>query len=1168
MKLILHNTSNLRIILTTICSVILCVGIVAAEEISDFEKMLREALQNNRNNQSQKTDRSSDNVAPKPLSTASRNGLPLSTLDAKPKPKEPVPVKSVRPESVQPAPVKPAPLTQVPVEPAKSSVKTSPPTPISLNDGWVALKPNEPAIPKANIGNGKSVLIAEATKSGAPTIDPNASVWDAVPETVSQTPKTQGFEKPESLPPQNTTQNNTQNNTTQNSTTPTEITKPTANPVIIQPSPSPWDTVADKKNTESEPNAIDWSVVANGNEEEKKAEEKNNMETTETTEIKVPAIKLETPESVEKTPLPSEEKSAQDSEVQEPVVPNPETPPEQPELTVPKSKTPEVIGIGEKAEKAEKTEKDLNNDMDSILNALAKESKEEREEKTKPETINKNNKSSNKTGELKSPLPETFTQILNPTPTPTETVESVPAEPAVPDFDNDEDETVWKLVNADMVGDPHSRDKIKLMYDEIVNGLKSRNITSRYEMWKGYARSTLRNTAGLNTGSELDGRCRLSWYQQLYNEPIQSVFAVEEYSRKLHHALSNSHRHLAEIMPDLRKKMDVPERNDVGIHFPACSTPFEAVNEIKRCLLEAQMAHARALSTLTSAEQMELAKGLVPTFVGPGCVNGHTIPNRTYGRRLCNLMEKMDKAGMYDAAEALIPLTNTALIALLDKLPEDAFPTIMLSGQKVQRLSTSAGDIIIGGREGNVYDLDSQDMRDVVCIIDLGGNDSYRDGTCDLNRPVLAIIDLHGNDIYSGSKPGIQGSSVLGVSILIDADGNDTYSAGDLAQGSTMGGVGMLFDFAGHDSYKALRRAQGHALEGLGLLVDRKGNDKYRAAMWAQGFGAPGGFGILEDTEGNDHYYCGGLYLDSYPEHPGYDGWGQGVGAGIRQVANGGIGVLLEGGGDDNYEVDYFGQGGGYWLGVGFVRDFSGNDKRHGTTLMAYSGGPRTQREWTRFANGFGCHYSLGYCFDDSGDDTYGGMIMGTGMAWDLSIGYLCDFNGSDKFTATGGMTQGVGAEGSIGILFNYGGDDQFMGRNQAYSSNNITYHLPSNCGGNFSFLINYGGNDKYGCGAANNSYVQRGSSGGFLIDRPTDREAVEEQKTLKVLIEKRNQEIADYDEAVKKATEEAAGKGRRYVPRQRRPQPISADQQQRLSSVPHFENTAKTGTNTINIVK
>ncbi|MDR2756841.1 MAG: hypothetical protein LBC20_14170, partial [Planctomycetaceae bacterium] len=1156
MKLTLRKISILRVILVTIFSMIICLGVVA-EEVSDFEKLLREALKNNQKNQTQKTEYNSENsnsenytsenATPeknpssenrssqkaKPLSTASKNTSHSPVIDAKPlpiiKPKEPVPI--------------------------RSSVKTSPPEPVNLNDGWVAIKPNDHSTLKINAGNEKSVLVAEATKIGTPTIDPNASIWDAVPETISQNPKSQGFEKPDSL---QSNQNLTQPTITKPTITEPAITepvieepkpKPLTNPVVIQPSPSPWDNTINK-NPEPEPTTIDWGIVANGKNDEKKIDEEKNLsdvpedtiskKSEESGKFDNSEVSEKSEKSNEKSPLLIGDKSVQNTETPETNQSN------QLDLTIPKSKTLEPI--------SKKTEENPNIDMDAILNALAKESTENKEKKTEKDVAKKSGEKTEKVSDSadsktaesdKSKVPsETLAQ------TPTES-EPVITEPVVPDFDNVEEETVWKLISADKVGDPHSKDKIKLMFDEIMNGLKSRNITSRYEMWKGYARSTLRSTAGLNTGSELDGRCRLSWYQQLYNEPIQSVFAVEEYSRKLHHALSNGHRHLAEIMPDIRKKMDVPERNDVGIRFLACTTPFEAINEIKRCLLEAQMAHARALSTLTTAEQSELAKNLVPTFIGPGCVNGHTIPNRTYGRRLCNLMEKMDKAGMYDAAEALIPLTNTALLALLDKLPEDAFPTTMISGQKVQRLSTAAGDIIISGRENNVYDLDALEMNDVVCIIDLGGNDSYRDGTCDITRPVLAIIDLHGNDIYSGSKPGIQGSSILGVSMLIDAEGSDTYSAGDLAQGSTLGGSGMLFDFAGHDSYKALRRAQGHALEGLGMLVDRKGNDKYRAAMWAQGFGAPSGFGVIEDTEGNDQYYCGGFYLDSYPEHPGYDGWGQGVGAGIRQVANGGVGVLLEGSGDDVYEVDYFGQGGGYWLGVGFVRDFGGNDKRHGSTLMAYSGGPRTQNQWTRFANGFGCHYSLGYCFDDNGDDTYGGTIMGTGMAWDLSIGYLCDFNGSDKFTATGGMTQGVGAEGSIGILFNYGGDDQFLGRNQAYSSNNITYHLPSNCGGNFSFLINYGGNDKYGCGAANNSYVQRGSAGGFLIDRPTDQEAAEDLKSLKVLVEKRNKEIADYDEALKKATEEAATRGRRYTPRQRRPQPIAAEQQQRLSSVP-----------------
>jgi hypothetical protein len=1218
MKLTLHKIGNLRILLTVIfsISIIFCIGIVAAEEISEFEKLLREALQNNRNNQTQNNNyaenRIPEKVKPKPLSTASRNALPSTVIDAKPvKPKEPIPIRS----SVKPSPP-----------------ETVKPEPVNLNDGWVALKPNEPAIPKVNVGNEKPVLVAEATKFGTPTIDPNASIWDAVPETVSQDPKqlgNKGFDKPQSSP--NAPNVSSQEVQDIQSWDIKNTTKPAVNPVVIQPSPSPWDVVTDKKNPEPKQNVIDWNAVANGNIDEKIDEKKDilkdihNVLGDKSADKKdIPADKKDIPadkdvsadknvstdkdvsadsvnkkseseeanesenpeESGENTPLPIGRKAA-DKSTPDVNKSTPDADKSTPNAnkSTPDSEEQDVeTSKANQSKKQEKSEETLS--MDAILNALAKESVEEKESGEKQTESNTAKKSDGKSegkfagksdGTLEKGNDSVGSQTvesgerkassgtLSQT-SPETTEQPVIAEPVVPDFDNDDEETEWKLINADRVGDPHSRDKIKLMYDEITNGLKARNITNRYEMWKGYARSTLRSTAGLNTGSELDGRCRLSWYQQLYNEPVQSIFAVEEYSRKLHHALSHGHRSLAEIMPDIRKKMDIPERNDVRIRFLSCATPFEAVNEVKRCLLESQMAHARALSTLTVTEQMELAKNLVPTFIGTGCVNGHTIPNRTFGRRLCNLMEKMDKAGMYDAAESLIPLTNTALLALLDQLPEDAFPTTMISGQKVQRLSTSAGDIIFGGRENNIYDLDSPDMHDVVCIIDLGGNDSYRDGTCDLNRPVLAIIDLHGNDIYSGSKPGIQGSSILGVSVLIDADGSDTYSAVDLAQGSTLGGVGMLFDFAGHDSYKALRRAQGHALEGLGMLIDRKGNDKYRAAMWAQAFGAPGGFGILEDTEGNDHYYCGGLYLDSYPEHPGYDGWGQGVGAGIRQVANGGIGALLEGGGDDNYEVDYFGQGGGYWLGVGFVRDFGGNDARHGSTLMSYSGGPRNQERWTRFANGFGCHYSLGYCFDDNGDDLYGGRIMGTGMAWDLSIGYLCDFNGNDKFTATGGMTQGVGAEGSIGILFTYGGNDQFLGRNQAYSSNNITYHLPSNCGGNFSFLINYGGNDKYGCGASNNSYVQRGSSGGFLIDRPTDQEAADELKALKVLIEKRNQEIAEYDEAFKKASEEAAAKGRKYISRQRRPQPIAAEQPQRLSSVPSFENTAKTGAGTINL--
>jgi len=264
--------------------------------------------------------------------------------------------------------------------------------------------------------------------------------------------------------------------------------------------------------------------------------------------------------------------------------------------------------------------------------------------------------------------------------------------------------------------------------------------------------------------------------------------------------------------------------------------------------------------------------------------------------------------------------------------------------------------------------------------------------------------------------------------------GDDVYDARDIAQGSAVGGVGILIDFAGNDRYRGFRRVQGQAIGGLGILLDRAGKDDYHAAMWAQGFGGPLGFGVLDDLEGDDHYYCGGQWRDSYyPETPGYECWGQGVGAGLRGVADGGIGVILDGAGNDVYEYDYFAQGGGYWLGMGFARDFGGNDQRIGSTRQEYDGSPRTQSVFGRFTCGFGCHYALGFCFDDAGNDTYGGTIMGLGFAWDCSIGYLCDFGGNDRYGATGGLTEGVGAQAGLGVLLDYGGDDAYEGYSQGY---------------------------------------------------------------------------------------------------------------------------------------
>jgi hypothetical protein len=326
--------------------------------------------------------------------------------------------------------------------------------------------------------------------------------------------------------------------------------------------------------------------------------------------------------------------------------------------------------------------------------------------------------------------------------------------------------------------------------------------------------------------------------------------------------------------------------------------------------------------------------------------------------------------------------------------------------------------------------------------------------------------------------------------MIVNAEGGNHYEAEDMAQASTIGGVGIIVEFGGDNTYRGRCRVQAQAIAGLAVIVSHGTGNNYHAGMWAQGLGGPLGFGIIDDIGGHDHYYLGGLYVNSYkPETPGYEGFGQGLGAGIRQVADGGIGMLLNGGGHNVYEFDYLAHGGGYWCALGFARDFGGYSKR----LIArknFYGGERTEALFQRFGVGWGCHYALGFCFDDKGHSTFEGTIMGSGMAWDCSVGALCVFGGHNRFEAAQSLVQGCGAQGSLGILYQYGDDSEFQGWGQGYASANLTYHNPMDCGGNHSFLVSYGNGNTFGCGAAEHSIVQRGTAGGFLISRPRHDQA------------------------------------------------------------------------------
>ncbi|MCE5303808.1 MAG: hypothetical protein LLF97_11975 [Planctomycetaceae bacterium] len=638
-----------------------------------------------------------------------------------------------------------------------------------------------------------------------------------------------------------------------------------------------------------------------------------------------------------------------------------------------------------------------------------------------------------------------------------------------------------KTSSTNTVGEPLAPGMMKLLRDEIATGIQNRGIGDRFARFQSYAIGRVSATAGAYTGSELTGNCRLQWYNHLMRDFMAAPAEAEQFTRQLHKAAMRPNDGLARALAIASVKMDAGERKPRAYAVP--DSPEKALDLVRQALTGAQVAYNQALSPLSKSEIQELQTYLVPVLSTQNQV-GHTIADRSTGRRLCDLMERMDRPAIFATAEALAPLADVRVLEQLKSLPAEGHVNVPgVSGPVAAKIETPSGAIVIGGKGNNVYRLD--EMRDVAVVIDLGGNDTYYDGAVGPDRPVLIVLDLSGNDVYRGSAPGIQGAAVLGVSMLVDLSGNDVYQAEDVAQGSALAGVGILVDCAGDDRYTGIRRVQGTAVGGIGILIDRAGKDDYHAAMWAQGVGGPLGFGLLEDVSGNDHYYCGGMWRDSYyPETPGYEGWGQGVGGGIRQVASGGIGVILDGAGDDVYEFDYLAHGGGYWCGLGFARDFGGNDQRL-ITRTAYDGSPRQYADFQRFGCGWGCHYALGFCFDDAGNDAYEGTIMGTGMAWDCSMGVLCDLAGDDTYKATGGITQGTGAQMGFGILFDYNGNDTYEGYGQGYAAPGISYHQLPGCGGNFAFLVDYGGKDNYGCEADNNCYIQRGDQGGFLIDRP-----------------------------------------------------------------------------------
>lgn len=380
-------------------------------------------------------------------------------------------------------------------------------------------------------------------------------------------------------------------------------------------------------------------------------------------------------------------------------------------------------------------------------------------------------------------------------------------------------------------------------------------------------------------------------------------------------------------------------------------------------------------------------------------------------------------------------------------------------------IDTPLGRVIINDAAQQTVATDDA----ILLLVDTGGDDTYHasvGATPDARHPASLAIELGGDDRYGfagddmpsevadlppadaagrydGSHPQVgdgigpmsmsttprQGAGIIGVGILYDRAGDDTYLSHKLSQGAGVLGLGVLIDDQGLDTYACEQGCQGAASYGIGLHLDRGDEtDHYLGVQSVQGYAYVRALGYLHDAGGDDTYRAlfgdpalGGVWI--YPNaqnETSNSSFAQGSGFGRRAdfgdqiFASGGVGVFRDAGeGNDTYQVDVFGQGSGFWFGTGLFGDGGGDD--------VYEG------RW--YVQGSGAHFAMSFFFEDGGDDTYNRpetiIATATGQGHDLSLGWLVDRSGDDIWHAPG-LGLGAGNDNGIGLLVDLGGADTY----------------------------------------------------------------------------------------------------------------------------------------------
>jgi hypothetical protein len=378
--------------------------------------------------------------------------------------------------------------------------------------------------------------------------------------------------------------------------------------------------------------------------------------------------------------------------------------------------------------------------------------------------------------------------------------------------------------------------------------------------------------------------------------------------------------------------------------------------------------------------------------------------------RFLELAARVDTRKLFEGAALL---WRAAEDEYLDDL-ESALRKAWLAAGKPEGLfitrDSPAGKILAGGSGTTWY------SDDAAIVLDLGGKDFYTNNAGSPRgdkMPGALLIDFAGDDAYEATFNWTQAAANMGHGLMVDRNGNDQYLGLEWAQGAAVLGAALFLDESGNDTYRADQYAQAVAAWGIAVHMDYEGDDVFESRLLSQGVAMPGGAGWLLNGHGNDKYYSKGKHPTGYGDPGIFDSWSQGCGLGFRGLESGGIALFYDGSGADRYEAGNFSQGGGYYFGIGLLRD-GGNESD------TYIG--------SRYNQGFAAHQAVGYFEELGGNDFYTARhAVAQGISWDESVVAFIDRTGDDVYEGGASFSQGASAHSGFTLFLDLAGRNRFV---------------------------------------------------------------------------------------------------------------------------------------------